>query len=132
MGIKMRLTGLVALAAVGLMVTAAAPSVVSPADAATAGALHYDTAFGYKGPAGLYAYGVEYDETSNTLLVSDYWNYRVKRFNLDTGALLKTFGTGIGAPYDIEVDQAGHVWVADPEQSTVAAYPQGGELMRKI
>jgi len=74
----MRLTGLVALAAAGLMATAAAPSVVSPADAASTGALHYDTAFGYKGPAGLYAYGVEYDETSNTLLVSDYWNYRVK------------------------------------------------------
>ncbi len=132
MGITKRLMGLMALAAAGLMVTAAAPAAVSPADAATAGALHYDTAFGYKGPAGLYAYGVEYDETSNTLLVSDYWNYRVKRFNLDTGALLKTFGTGIGAPYDIEVDPAGHVWVAYQEQSTVAEYTQAGALMRKI
>src|SRR3954453_4828974 len=132
MAIRMRLTGLVALAAAALLVTAAAPSVVSSADAASAGGPHNNGAVGYKGPAGLYAYGVEYDETSNTLLVSDYWNYRVKRFNLDTGALLKTFGTGIGAPYDIEVDQAGHVWVAYQEQSTVAEYTQAGALMRKI
>ena len=91
-------------------------------------ALRYDTVFSFKGPAGLYAYGVEYDQTSDTILVSDYWNYRVKRFNKDTGALLKTFGQGIGAPYDVEVDQAGNVWVAYQEQSVVAEYTQGGTL----
>jgi DNA-binding beta-propeller fold protein YncE len=95
-------------------------------------ALRYDTVFSFKGPAGLYAYGVEYDQTSDTILVSDYWNYRVKRFNKDTGALLDTFAQGIGAPYDVEVDKAGNVWVAFQEQSVVAEYTQGGAFIRKI
>jgi DNA-binding beta-propeller fold protein YncE len=94
--------------------------------------LSYETVFGFKGPAGLYAYGVEYDETSDTMLVSDYWNYRVKRFDKDSGALLDTFGQGIGAPYDVEVDPAGDVWVAFQEQSVIAEYSQDGTFKRKI
>ncbi|MDT5230226.1 MAG: tripartite motif-containing protein 71 [Mycobacterium sp.] len=99
---------------------------------ATGFALRYDTVFSFKGPAGLYAYGVEYDETTDTILVGDYWNYRVKRFNKDTGALLDTFGQGIGAPYDIEVDAAGHVWVAYQEQSLIAEFASDGTFMRSI
>jgi DNA-binding beta-propeller fold protein YncE len=99
---------------------------------ATGSALRYDTVFSFKGPAGLYAYGVEYDETTDTILVSDYWNYRVKRFNKDTGALLDTFGQGIGAPYDVEVDADGHVWVAYQEQSLIAEFASNGTFMRSI
>ena len=118
-------------AVLAVLAAIVATALAAPAGASAA-ALRYDTAFGFKGPAGLYAYGVEYDETSDTILVSDYWNYRVKRFNKDTGALLKTFGQGIGAPYDVEVDQAGNVWVAYQQQSVVAEYTQGGSFIRKI
>ena len=79
---------------------------------------------------GLYAYGVEFDEASNTILVSDYWNYRVKRFNKDTGALLSTFAKGIGAPYDMEVDADGHVWVAFVRTAGALA-AQAGEALGK-
>ncbi|HET6849228.1 MAG TPA: hypothetical protein VFH74_10235, partial [Gaiellales bacterium] len=34
---------------------------------------------GFPGPAGLYAYGMDWDASDNTILVGDYWNYRVKR-----------------------------------------------------
>jgi tripartite motif-containing protein 71 len=126
MAIRMRWTTVAAVTLAVLLVGASRPA------AAAAAPLRYDSVFGFKGPAGLYAYGVEFDETSNTILVSDYWNYRVKRFNKDTGALLNTFAQGIGAPYDMEVDSAGHVWVAFQEQSTIAEYTQGGGLIRKI
>ena len=47
---------------------------------------------GFSGPAGLYAYGMEWDASDNTILVGDYWNYRVQRFSI-TGTHLATCET---------------------------------------
>lgn len=38
---------------------------------------------GGSGHAGLYGWGVAYDPTDDTILVGDYWNFRVARFNTD-------------------------------------------------
>lgn len=38
---------------------------------------------GGTGHAGLYGWGVAYDPTDDTILVGDYWNFRVARFNTD-------------------------------------------------
>ena len=126
MAIRIRWTTVAAVTLAVMLVGVSRPA------AAAAAPLRYDSVFGFKGPAGLYAYGVEFDETSNTILVSDYWNYRVKRFNKDTGALLKTFARASARPTTSRSTQAGHVWVAYQEQSTVAEYTQGGSLIRKI
>jgi hypothetical protein len=36
---------------------------------------------GFPGPAGLYAYGMDWDKSDNTILVADSWTYRVKRYS---------------------------------------------------
>lgn len=38
---------------------------------------------GQSGHAELYGWGVAFDPTDNTVLVGDYWNFRIARFNLD-------------------------------------------------
>src|SRR5881296_2309448 len=43
----------------------------------------YDETFGFKGPAGNYAYGGDWDPSTNTILWGDYWKYRVKRNTID-------------------------------------------------
>ncbi|GIV00043.1 MAG: hypothetical protein KatS3mg014_1658 [Actinomycetota bacterium] len=102
--------------AIGLV---AASLVGAPRSASAAPIAVYDETFGFKGPAGNYAYGGDWDPTTNTILWGDYWNYRVKRYTIDgqkcTQALCgspfvvtttKPEGQlgGIGAPYDVETD----------------------------
>ena len=41
------------------------------------GLVSFYKSIGFSGPAGLYAYGMDWDSTDNTILVGDYWNYRV-------------------------------------------------------
>lgn len=38
---------------------------------------------GQPGHAGLYGWGVAYDPTDDTVLVGDYWNFRIARYNTD-------------------------------------------------
>jgi hypothetical protein len=51
-------------------VTAAYPG----ADSTGTGLVSFQKAIGFSGPAGLYAYGMDWDSTDNTILVGDYWN----------------------------------------------------------
>ena len=43
----------------------------------------FQKSYGFSGPAGIYAYGMEWDASDNTILVGDYWNYRVWRYDTD-------------------------------------------------
>lgn len=106
----------------------------------------YDTAYGFNGPAGLYAYGMDYDPTSNTVLVGDYWNYRVKRFNADgssprvvTTTKPKGVLGGITAPYDVEADLSdldgngkAAFWVADQGSSRIVQFRHDGAWLQTI
>ena len=65
------------LLAVALAVVGASVCVSSAQATAT---VTYVGSYGFAGPAGLYAYGLDYDQSDNTILVGDYWNYRVQRF----------------------------------------------------
>jgi sugar lactone lactonase YvrE len=99
---------------------------------------------GFPGPAGLYAYGMDWDKSDNTILVADYWNYRVKRYTT-SGNYIGTVskpdplgtGSGIGAPYDVEADQIGNpaaapLWVADQGNSRIVEFTHTGTFMRSI
>ena len=98
----------------------------------------FQTSYGFSGPAGLYAYGMEWDASDNTILVGDYWNYRVQRFSA-TGTHLATYADLTGpkanggiasAPYDIASDPTDPVgggssfWAADAP----AARPFGSRV----
>ncbi len=106
----------------------------------------YSKTYGYPGPAGIYPYGMDWDPTDNTVLVGDYWNYRVQRFSA-TGGHLATYRNsvqdGTGAPYDIEVDPwdvptsgplAGKAdfWVADQEQSAIVEFDHNGNRLHTL
>jgi len=130
---RMRLLGLVG----GL----AAMAAIAPSSASAATLVK---SFGFPGPAGLYAYGMDWDKSDNTILVSDYWNYRVKRYTTG-GVYIGTVskpdplgtGSGIGAPYDVEADQIGNpaaapLWVADQGNSRIVEFSHTGTFMRSI
>ena len=55
----------------------------------------------------MFPYGTAYDPTDNTILVGDYWNYRIQRYS-NTGQHIATYrnsvGAGVGAPYGVTVD----------------------------
>jgi sugar lactone lactonase YvrE len=99
---------------------------------------------GFPGPAGLYAYGMDWDSSDNTILVADYWNYRVKRYTT-SGTYIGTVskpdplgtGSGIGAPYDVEANQIGNpasapLWVADQGNSRIVEFTHNGTFIRSI
>lgn len=95
----------------------------------TGGIAEYVTAFGYKGPAGLYAYGVDWDPCADRWLIGNYWNYKadayaangdfIKRISqhADTGAL-----GGGKAPYDLEAVGDCTYWYADQENSRIVRF----------
>jgi 6-phosphogluconolactonase (cycloisomerase 2 family) len=96
----------------------------SPAAGAT-----FVSAFGYKGPAGLYAYGVDWDPCANRWLIGNYWNYQVDAYAAngdfirkvsqwaDTGKL-----GGAKAPYDVEAVGDCTFWDADQENSRIVRF----------
>jgi len=115
----------------------------------------YSETFGYGGPAGNYAYGGDWDPSTNTMLWGDYWNYRVKRFTIDgqkcTPALcngsphvvttVKAAGLlgGSTAPYDVETDMSdldgsgrASFWVADQGSSRIVEYSNTGQWLQTI
>ena len=71
----------------------------------------YSSAFGFKGPAGEYPYGMDFDPTDGTILVGDVWNYRAKRYTT-SGDFIRVVTQhadrnelgGTGAPFDVEAD----------------------------
>jgi DNA-binding beta-propeller fold protein YncE len=130
-------------------------SVSAPVPAAAASIATYDETFGFKGPAGNYAYGGDWDPTTNTILWGDYWNYRVKRYTIDgqkcTAALCngspfvvtttKPVGQpgGIGAPYDVETDVTdldgsgrASFWVADQGNERIVEFSYTGQWLQTI
>ena len=103
---------------------------------------------GFSGPAGLYAYGMDWDKTDNTILVGDYWNYRVWRFHPDGTPASSTpvsqhalggMSGGITAPYDVEADATdlnssgkAALWVADQGSSRIVEFDHDGKWLQTI
>jgi sugar lactone lactonase YvrE len=140
--------GLLASLVAGTLFAGSTPASSAPIAA-------YDETFGFKGPAGNYAYGGDWDPSTNTILWGDYWNYRVKRYTIDgqkcTPALCdgspfivtttKPVGQpgGIGAPYDVETDMfdtdAGgraSFWVADQGNERIVQFSNTGTWLQTI
>jgi DNA-binding beta-propeller fold protein YncE len=115
----------------------------------------YSETFGFNGPAGNYAYGGDWDPSTNTILWGDYWNYRVKRYTTSgekcTPALCdgspfvvtvtKSAGQlgGSTAPYDVETDMSdldgsgrASFWVSDQGSSRIVQYSNTGAWLQTI
>jgi DNA-binding beta-propeller fold protein YncE len=89
---------------------------------------------------------MDWDSTDNTILVGDYWNYRVWRYTTG-GQLLGSVSQhalggqsgGITAPYDVEADpfdtDAGGkaaLWVADQGSSRFVEFSHDGTWLQTI
>jgi DNA-binding beta-propeller fold protein YncE len=143
---------MIRLSTVAVMLVASLVGVSQPASAAVG---TYDETFGFKGPANNYAYGGDWDPSTNTILWGDYWNYRVKRYTIDgqkcTVALCdgspfivtttKPVGQlgGIGAPYDVETDMfdrdgsnRASFWVADQGNARFVQFSYTGQWLQTI
>ena len=122
----------------------AALTMVSSASGSATVTFHQS--YGFSGPAGLYAYGMEWDPSDNSILVGDYWNYRVQRFSI-TGTHLATYSDLTGpkvnggiasAPYDIAADTTDPVgggasyWAADQGSSNFAEFSHTGAWLQTI
>jgi tripartite motif-containing protein 71 len=113
---------------------------------AGSGLVQFQKAIGFSGSAGLYAYGMDWDPTDDTILVGDYWNYRVWRYTTDgvnLGAVsqhaLGGVHGGISAPYDVEADPAdvdgagkASLWVADQGSSRIVQFAHSGAWLQTI
>jgi tripartite motif-containing protein 71 len=118
-------------------------ALAAPAGSSAAVSATYLKTFGYSGPAGLYAYGMAWDPTDNSVLVSDYWNYRVQRFS-STGTFQKIIpakpgNSTAGAVYDIAVDPfdvpatgGANFWMAEQEQGRIIEMTHNGTWLQTI
>jgi len=124
-------------AAVALALAATGSAAASGSDAGKGTiAPTFERAIGGKGHAGLYAWGMA-TAKDGSILVGDYWNYRVQRYS-PTGASLGTIinNSGNGAtqyytPYGLGVDQRnGDIYMADTDRYTIDVYSAAGKFLR--
>ena len=96
----------------------------------------FERTIGGPGHAGLYAWGMA-TLRDGTILIGDYWNYRVLRFAAD-GTPLGTFidNHGHGAnqyytPYGLGQDPAtGQIYLADTDKQQIDVYSETGTYLR--
>jgi sugar lactone lactonase YvrE len=115
---------------------------VTYGNAGGGGIAAYQKTFGYKDTSSMYPYGMAYDPSDNTVLVGDYWNFKVRRFSA-SGNLIATYknaaATGVGAPYDVATDPFDtppsglrNYWVADQEQGDVVEFDHNGNVLHQL
>jgi hypothetical protein len=102
---------IVLLVAAELIVATAGPA------SATWSPPGYVRSFGGRGEAGVYAWGMAYNSVSNEVLAGDYWNFKVRRYDMDgeqTGSFFRAVNLRKGQPYSISVDQRqGNIYVSE-------------------
>src|SRR5439155_18058204 len=102
----------------------------------------YSKTYGYPDTQSMFPYGMAYDATDDTVLVGDYWNFKVRRFS-SSGTLLATYknvaDTGVGAPYDVTTDPwdvpgsgLANYWAADQEQGDVVEFDHDGNVLHQL
>ena len=132
------LTRLVAGVAAGAATLSLASALAAaPATAGTISPI-FERTIGGPGHAGLYAWGMT-TLRDGTVLVGDYWNYRVLRFNPDgtpvgTGVFIKNNGNGptqYYTPYGLGQDpNTGEIYMADTDKYQIDVYSEAGAYLR--
>ena len=106
------------------------------------GIVTYSQTYGFADTKSVFPYGMAYDPTDNTVLVGDYWNFRIQRYSA-AGAKVATYKNlvqgGVGAPYDIAIDPwdtpasgLANFWVADQEQQAVVEFDHNGNILHTL
>jgi DNA-binding beta-propeller fold protein YncE len=117
---------------------AASLAQVPTAGAAAWTAPSFVRAIGGHGEPGVYAWGITYNPVSHEILVSDYLNFEIRRYDLN-GNLLGSFyrDNSVGQPYSLAVDpRNGDIYV--PELATggpsgqIAKYDKAGNYLSVV
>ena len=95
---------------------------------------------GGSGEAMVYAWGMEYNPVTNEILVGDYWNFQVRRYDLDgtyKGSFFRAANLRKGQPYTIAVDPGnGDIYVAELSDGLprgyFGVYDKYGTYLREI
>ena len=106
------------------------------------GLVSYSKTYGFDDTRSVFPYGLAYDSSDDTLIVGDYWNFRIQRYSA-SGAKIATYKNsvqgGVGAPYDIAIDPwdtpasgLSNFWVADQEQQAVVEFDHTGHLLHTL
>jgi tripartite motif-containing protein 71 len=116
----------VGLGAGSVLASVALGSGVTGAGAATFTPPGYVRSIGGTGTAGVYAWGIQFDATTNQIEVADYWNFYVRSYT-PTGTQTQSFyqsaSTRQGQPESIAVNPLnGDIYVAENGTQKAAGY----------
>lgn len=124
------------LALVAALALASIPLSPVPAEAADWEPPTYVRSIGGTGAAGVYSWGMEYNPVSGEVLVSDYWNYLIRRYDLngnEIGSFFRPASERKGQPYTVSVDaRNGDIWtpeIADGSPGAIVRYDQAGNFI---
>src|SRR5215218_1559105 len=137
-GIPRRLRTMAALLVLGLisilMVQIAAPPASTAALAANQQP-RFERSIGGQGRPGVFAWGVQYNPVTQEVLVGDYLNFKIRRYDKDGNALGDFYRPDhLGQPYSIAVDpKDGAIYVAElkdnPLTAAIVKYDKFGNFM---
>jgi sugar lactone lactonase YvrE len=117
------------------------PGVAGIASAASWQPPGFVRSLGGRGEAGVYPWGMEYNPVSDEILVGDYWNFKIRRYDRVTGRQLGAFfrapNLRKGQPYTISVNPLnGDIFVPElgdgQERGYIAQYDKAGNYIREI
>lgn len=123
-----------------LVTTLLAVATSEPAQAAWSKP-NYVRSIGGRGEAGVYAWGIQYNPVSDEILVGDYWNFVIRRYDRTTGVEIDAFyrpaSQRVGQPYSLAVNQStGDIFVPEISDAgtrgIVAVYDKAGNYKYEI
>src|SRR5688572_7457183 len=130
--------GALATALLVVMAVVVAPT-PGPAGAATVANPAFVRSIGGAGQPGVFAWGIQYNPVSNEMLVGDYLQLKIRRYDATTGAAKGEFyRTGNkGQPYSLAVDRtSGDIYVPEigdtQPRRYVAVYDKNGTFKHEI
>ena len=127
-------------ASLAVLVTLSIALTASPAHAAGFSPPGFVRSIGARGEAGVYAWGMAYNPVSNEVLVGDYWNFKIRRYDLEgneLGAFYRSPSQYKGQPYSISVDERnGDIYVSEisdgKETGYIARYDKTGTYLSEF
>jgi DNA-binding beta-propeller fold protein YncE len=127
-----------------LAVIGAACAVMALLPAVPAGAAWAQPAYvrsiGGRGEAGVYAWGIAWNPSTDEILVGDYWNFKVRRYDRagnEIGAFFRSPSLRKGQPYSLAVNPLnGDIWVPEisdgKSRGYIARYDKFGTYLGEI
>ncbi len=127
-------------ASLAAAVTLSIALTAAPAHAASFTAPGFVRSIGARGEAGVYAWGMAYNPVSHEVLVGDYWNFKIRRYDLEgneLGAFYRSPSQYKGQPYSISVDDRnGDIYVSEisdgKELGYIARYDKTGTYLSEF